>query len=190
MRAIEDLRKLGKVRYLGLSNYAGWQVCRSLWLCDVNAYPASLVTQPMYNLLARGIEQEFVPFCREFAVPMVVYNPLARGLLTGNSPGTVISSPNETHQSSLDRYRHPAYFKAVEELRIVAERSGRSLINLSLNWLLHHTATDCVILGAHNLDQIQQNLGVLEEGPLSDETVATCDLVWQGLRAVTPQYHR
>jgi aryl-alcohol dehydrogenase-like predicted oxidoreductase len=189
LRAIDELTKLGKVRYLGLSNYAAWQVCRILWVCDVNGYPAPLITQPLYNLLARGLEQEYIPFCKEFGVSTVAYNPLARGLLAGVGPATQ-GIPTESYESSLDRYRHPSYFKAVDELRIAAEKSGRSLIDISLNWLLHHTFTDCVILGANNVDQIKQNLDVLSHGPLSDETLAVCDHVWRGLRAVTPQYNR
>lgn len=192
LRAMDELVKLGKVRYVGLSNYAAWQVCKMLWVCDVNGYQAPTITQPMYNLLARGIEQEYVPFCREFNVSIVVYNPLARGLLAGAPPSQpdIKDRPIESYESSLDRYHHPAYFKAVEKLRSVAENSGRSLIDISLNWLLHHTSTDCVILGADNVEQIKQNLDVLEHGPLADETLAGCDHVWQELGAVTPRYNR
>jgi 1-deoxyxylulose-5-phosphate synthase len=192
LRAIEDLINVGKLRYLGFSNYAAWQACRMLWLCHANSYQAPLISQPMYNLLARGVEQEFVPFCQEFNVAMVVYNPLARGLLAGTSSSRppIADSGIEDHQLSLNRYHHPGYFKAVDELQVIAQNSGRSLLDISLNWLLHHTLTDCVILGAPNVQQIEQNLDVLDHGPLLEETVAGCDLVWQGLRAVTPQYNR
>lgn len=192
LRALNHAIRAGKVRSLGLSNYAAWQVCRILWLCDANGYQPPLITQPMYNLLARGLEQEYVPFCRELGVSMVVYNPLARGLLTDHplSRPAIQDSGTESHQSSLDRYHHPAYFKAVDELRIIAKHSGRSLIDISLNWLLHHTSSDCVILGAHNVEQIEENLAMLDHGPLSEDTVVGCNLVWQDLQAVTPQYNR
>jgi aflatoxin B1 aldehyde reductase len=90
----------------------------------------------------------------------------------------------------LDRYWHPAYFDAVDELRAAAERAGRGMVDLSINWLLHHTATDCVILGASTVEQLQQNLDAFEGGPLHEDTVAVCDAVWQKLRGVTPKYNR
>ena len=86
LAAMDELVRAGKVRYPASSNYAAWQVCRMLWLAEKNGYRPARVTQPMYNLLARGIEQEFVPMCRELGVSTVVYNPLAGGLLTGKQP--------------------------------------------------------------------------------------------------------
>ena len=67
---------------------------------------------------------------------------------------------------------------------------GRTLIEMSLSWLLHHSATDVVILGASKLEQLSQNLEAMERGPLSQDTVAECDRVWRGLRGVTPKYNR
>jgi aflatoxin B1 aldehyde reductase len=90
----------------------------------------------------------------------------------------------------LDRYWHPAYFEAVDRLKTVAAEAGRSVVSLSLNWLLHHTAADCIILGASHLDQVKNNIGELKDGPLQPETVAACDQVWQSLRGVTPNYNR
>ena len=83
---MEELVRAGKVRYPATSNYAAWQVCRMLSIAEKNGYRPARVTQPMYNLLARGIEQEFLPMCRELGVSTVVYNPLAGGLLTGKQP--------------------------------------------------------------------------------------------------------
>jgi aryl-alcohol dehydrogenase-like predicted oxidoreductase len=123
---------------------------------------------------------------------MVVFNPLAGGLLTGKQrrERPLAGTRFDNNQMYLDRYWHPAYFDAVDELRSVAGRSGRSLIDISLNWLLHHTAADAVILGASKVDQLAQNLDAFERGPLNGETVAACDAVWQKLRGVTPKYNR
>ncbi|MBM3749137.1 MAG: aldo/keto reductase, partial [Acidobacteria bacterium] len=93
-------------------------------------------------------------------------------------------------QLYLDRYWHPAYFDAVEELASIARSAGRSLISLALNWLLHHTRTDCVILGASRLEQLDQNLEACQQGPLAEDTIAACDAVWAKLRGVTPKYNR
>jgi aryl-alcohol dehydrogenase-like predicted oxidoreductase len=146
----------------------------------------------MYNLLARGIEQEYAAMCKRFGVSILVYNPLAGGLLTGKQhrERPLAGTRFDSNQLYLDRYWHPGYFEAVDALRAIANRGGRSLIGLALNWLQHHTATDCVILGASNLEQLEQNLRAWEGGPLPDEAVRACDEVWDRLRGITPKYNR
>jgi 1-deoxyxylulose-5-phosphate synthase len=192
MEMLDRLVKAGKVRYPAISNYAAWQACELLWLSEKHGFMAPMISQPLYNLLARGIEQEYIPFCKRFKLSMVVYNPLARGLLTGSQNREVYLSGAAPHQSewSVDRYRHPAFFDAVDELRGIAEQADRSLIDLAYNWLLHHTPTDCVIVGAANADQFEQNLDVLDHGPLPHEAVTGCDAVWQKLRGTIPRYNR
>jgi aryl-alcohol dehydrogenase-like predicted oxidoreductase len=192
LATLDELVKAGKIRYPASSNYAAWQVERMLWLAERNGYQPAWITQPMYNLLARGIEQEYLPMCREFGVSTVVYNPLAGGLLTGKHPkqAPLAGSRFDDNQLYLDRYWHPAYFDAVADLRRVAEQAGRSLVSLSLNWLLHHTHVDCVILGASRLEQLEENFKAMEDGPLSQETLAVCDAVWAKLRGITPKYNR
>jgi aryl-alcohol dehydrogenase-like predicted oxidoreductase len=192
LEAMERLVKQGKVRYPASSNYSGWQVCQMQWIAAKNGYKPATVTQPMYNLLARGIEQEYVPMCKEFGVSTVVYNPLAGGMLTGKQkrdaplPGTRFDG----NQMYLGRYWHEQDFDAVGELLDIARKAGRSPVSLALNWLLHHTATDCVILGASKLDQLEENLKAMEDGPLSADTVSACDQVWAKIPGVSPQYNR
>ncbi len=144
------------------------------------------------SLVARGIEQEFLPMAKEFGISTVVYNPLAGGLLTGKQrrDSPIAGSRFDNNQLYLDRYWRPAYFDAVEELRKVAEDAGRSLVSLSLGWLLHHTQADCLILGASRIDQLEENLKAAGEGPLPPDAVAACDAVWNKLRGVTPKYNR
>jgi aflatoxin B1 aldehyde reductase len=89
-----------------------------------------------------------------------------------------------------DRYWHDQNFKAVERLRLAAETADRSLISLSLNWLFHHTITDCVILGASKMEQLEQNLSALDEGPLTTDSLKVIDEVWFELRGSTPLYNR
>jgi aryl-alcohol dehydrogenase-like predicted oxidoreductase len=192
LEAMDDLVRAGKVRHPASSNYAAWQVTRMLWLAAERDYRPATVTQPMYNLLARGIEQEYLPMCREFGVSTVVYNPLAGGLLTGKqkAEAPLAGSRFDANRMYLDRYWHAQYFDAVEELRGLAEHAGRSLASLALNWLLHHTAADCAILGASRVEQLEENLKALDDGPLSAETLAGCDAVWGRLRGVTPRYNR
>jgi 1-deoxyxylulose-5-phosphate synthase len=191
LEALHRLIQAGKVRYPACSNYASWQICQMLWSADRNAWKPVRVTQPMYNLIARGLEQEYVPFMREFGLSMVVYNPLAGGLLTGkHGTSAVEGSRFESNQMYRDRYWNDPARSAVADLDQVAQREGRSLISLALNWLLHHTATDCIILGASRLEHLQQNVATLSDGALSKESIAGCDAVWEALRGTTPKYNR
>ena len=129
---------------------------------------------------------------REFGVSIVVYNPLAAGLLTGkyNPAAVPAGSRFDYYKLHFDRYWHERNFSAVERLRDAAERAGRSLLSVALNWLLHHSPTDSVILGASSLQQLEQNLTVAEEGALPKEVVTACDDVWRELRGPVPFYNR
>jgi aryl-alcohol dehydrogenase-like predicted oxidoreductase len=192
LEAMESLIKQGKVRNLASSNYAGWEVVEMLWIAQQRGWHAPYVSQPMYNLLARAIEQEYLPMCRRFGISTVVYNPLAGGLLTGKhrqevfSPGTRFDN-NKLYQ---DRYWHTQYFHSVERLRQIAKSAGRSLISLALNWLQHHTPADVIILGASSMAQLNENLAAIGEGPLPEDIVKACDQVWHDLRGPLPVYNR
>ena len=192
MEAMESLLKQGKVRYPAQSNFASWQVVEMLWLAKDRSWHAPYVSQPMYNLVARGIEQEYLPMCKEFGIPNVVYNPLAGGLLTGKhkpetiTPGTRFDN-NKMYQ---ERYWHEQQFRAVEQLSKIAKGKGRSLVSLALNWLLHHTATDCIILGASRMEQLHENLATIDDGPLTEDVLQACDEVWRNLRGPLPYYNR
>jgi len=192
LEAMDRAVRAGKVRYPASSNYAGWQVVEMLWISERNGYRPPYVSQPMYNLLARAIEPEYLAMCKQFGVSTVVYNPLAGGLLTGKQPieRPLPGTRFDNNPLYLDRYWHPAYFAAVGELRSIAQRAGRGLVDLALSWLLHHTAADCVILGASKMEQLEENLAALEAGPLPEDAVQACDAVWNKLRGVTPKYHR
>jgi aryl-alcohol dehydrogenase-like predicted oxidoreductase len=193
LAAMQALVQSGKVRFLGASNYASWQVCHMLWMAQKNGWQSVQVMQPMYNLLARGIEQEFLPMCREFGLAVVAYNPLAGGLLTGKHQTTAAPAAGTRFDRMpfyRDRYWHAASFAAVEELSKLATAAGRTLPGLALCWLAYHRQIAGIILGASRMAQLEENLAALEAGPLSPETLAGCDCVWQSLRGTTPTYNR
>jgi aryl-alcohol dehydrogenase-like predicted oxidoreductase len=192
LAAVSEVVRQGKARVLAASNYASWQLCKLLWLAEKGGWPSVRVVQPMYNLLARGIEQELLPMCKEFSLFTVAYNPLAGGLLTGKHrfETTLAGTRFDGNRVYRDRYWHDANFHAVNRLTEIAGSQGASLIGLSLRWLLHHSPIDSIILGASRLEQLQENLKSLEQGPLSPEAVAACDEVWKELRGVTPVYNR
>jgi aryl-alcohol dehydrogenase-like predicted oxidoreductase len=146
----------------------------------------------MYNLLARGIEQEYQAMAKEFGISTVVYNPLAGGMLTGKQrrDAPIAGTRFDNNPMYLKRYWHEEDFDAVAALIDIAAEAGRSPVSLALNWLLHHTPTDCVILGASKLEQVEENVAALADGPLPADAVAKCDQVWQKIRGVTPVYNR
>jgi aryl-alcohol dehydrogenase-like predicted oxidoreductase len=190
--AMNEVVKQGKARYVAASNYSGWQTLEMLWIAERKGYPAPYLNQPMYNLIARGIEQEYLPMCKQYGLSNIVYNPLAGGLLTGKHrreaplPGTRF----DNNRMYLDRYWHQADFDAVEQLQQIAAAAGRSLLSLSLNWLYHHTPSDCIILGASKVEHLEENLKVLGDGPLDAPTLQRCDEVWAALRGPSPKYNR
>jgi aryl-alcohol dehydrogenase-like predicted oxidoreductase len=190
--AMEDLVRAGKIRYPAASNFASWQICRMQSLAEKAGYSPIHVAQPMYNLLARGIEQEYLPMAKELGVNTIVFNPLAGGLLTGKHKGAspLPGTRFDQSQAYRTRYWHQPNLHAVERLASVACAHGRSLVSLSLNWILNHTDADCVVLGASRMEQLQENIRALDDGPLSPDVLAACDEVWAEIRGVAPQYNR
>jgi len=193
LETMQELVRAGKVRFPAVSNYAAWQVAEILWICEKRGYQPYFISQPMYNLIARGIEEEFLPFCRRFGVAVVSYNPLAGGLLTGKhskhtgpTPGTRFDG-NKMYQ---DRYWLEDDFAAVEELRAIAQEAGKTLVELALQWLLSQPAVDSIILGASRLEQLEENLKAAEGDPLDPSVITRCDAVWRHLRGITPKYNR
>jgi len=190
--AVDQLVREGKARYVVLSNYAAWQVCRALWICDRRNLAPVIGTQPMYNLLSRGIEQEFLPFCREFGLGTMVYNPLAGGLLTGKHRKD--AEPDKNTRFDLKamyrgRYWHERLFNATEQLRAIAAEAGLSPIELSFQWILAQEDITCVILGASSVQQLEQNLAACQ-GQLPPGITEKCNEVWDDLRGPIPKYNR
>jgi aryl-alcohol dehydrogenase-like predicted oxidoreductase len=193
LAALDEAVRAGKVRYPAVSNYAAWQVCEIHWLAEKKGYRPPHISQPMYNLLARGIEEEYLPFCRRFGVAVVPYNPLAGGLLTGKHSrrqGPISGTRFDGNQMYLDRYWHDDYFAAVEELAGIARDAGKTLVELSFQWLLAQPVVDSIILGASRLEQLEENLKACEGAKLDEATLARCDAVWKRLRGITPKYNR
>ena len=193
LAAMDELVRAGKVRYPAVSNYAAWQVTEIHWICEKRGYKPPLISQPMYNLIARGIEEEYLPFCQRFGVAVVPYNPLAGGLLTGKhrrESGPIQGTRFDGNQMYQERYWHADDFAAVEELRAVAQEAGKTLVELAFQWLLSQPVVDSIILGASRLEQLGENLKACEGGPLDAAVLARCDAVWRRLRGVTPKYNR
>jgi aryl-alcohol dehydrogenase-like predicted oxidoreductase len=193
LSAMDELVKAGKVRYPAISNYAAWQVAEIHCISQKNGYQPPFISQPMYNMLARAIEDEYLPFCRQYGVAVVPYNPLAGGLLTGKQSREsrpIAGSRFDGNKMYLDRYWHDDDFAAVEELKAIARDVGKTLVEMALRWVLSQDQVDSVILGASKLEQLEQNLKACAEPKLSNDVLERCDAVWSHLRGVTPKYNR
>ena len=192
LSAFDRLIQQGKVLYVGMSNYAAWQVCQALWKCDVNRWSPPVVMQSPYNLLTRSIDEECVAFCKKMNIGMTVYNPLAAGLLTGKHQPT--ESPEkgtrfDYNKEYYGRFWHDANFNAVEALRTIANKSGKTLIQLSLQWLLAQSHVDSVIIGASKIEHLEENLKASDD-KLDDATLKACNAVWKQIRGNHFQYNR
>ncbi len=193
LETMQELVRAGKVRFPAISNYAAWQVTEVNWICEKKGYQPYFISQPMYNLIARGIEEEYLPFCKRFGVAVVPYNPLAGGLLTGkhsSAGGPTAGTRFDGNKMYQDRYWLDDDFAAVEELRSIAKEAGKTLVQLALQWLLSQPVVDSIILGASRLEQLQENLKAAQGGALDQPILSRCDAVWKRLRGITPKYNR
>lgn len=184
LRALDDLVRLGKVRYIGCSNFAGWQLTKSLWISDLKGLARFETVQPRYNLLFRGIEEELLPVCLSQGVGVIPYNPIAAGLLTGKhkrGQPPVSGTRFDLREVYRDIYWYERNFEAVEKLEAIAGKYGHTLIQLALSWVLANPAITSAIVGASSAEQLQQSISAAE-ARLEPEEIAACDPVWNELK--------
>jgi len=192
LAAMDQLVREGKTRYVGLSNYAAWQVCQALWITDQRDLAPIVVVQPMYNLVARGIDQELLPMCREFGLGTMAYNPLAAGLLTGkHTKGQPPAAGTRFALKEMyrDRFWHDRLFDAAAALEAVALESGLTPVELALQWVLGQPDVTCLLVGASTMDHLEQNLAACR-GALPESVGDKCDQIWENLRGPIPKYNR
>ena len=162
--ALDDLVHLGKVRYVGCSNYLAYQLARSIGRSETLGLARFDSVQPRYNLLFREIERELLPFCEEDGVGVISYNPLAGGLLSGkyvrNAPPTLGTrfSLGSAADIYMDRYWKDREFDTVEELSKLSNEAGVDLVTLAVAWVLANKIVTAPIVGASHPDQLLPSL--------------------------------
>ncbi len=191
LAAMDLLVQQGKINYVGMSNYASWQVCEALWKCDRNRWANPVALQLPYNLITRSIDEECVEFVREMDLGLVVYNPIAGGLLTGKHRRGKAADGSRyvDNQMYIDRYWHDSMFDAVESLESIASEMGLSLVELSYRWLASQDIVDSIIMGVSKVEQLKMNVSAAE-GRLDDAILAACDAVWAQFRGPHFKYNR
>jgi aryl-alcohol dehydrogenase (NADP+) len=167
IRALDDLVSAGKVRYVGVSNWAAWRLARSLGVSELEHRIKFVSVQPRYNLLYRAIERELLPLCRAESLAVIPYNPLAGGLLTGKHrraerPPDGRFSLGTAAARYQDRYWHEAEFDAVGKLTAVADEAGIPLTTLAVAWVLNQPGITAPIIGASRPEQLDAVIAALD----------------------------
>jgi aryl-alcohol dehydrogenase-like predicted oxidoreductase len=192
MDCVAELHAESKIRALGVSNYAAWQVADVAAAAERAGAPRPVVGQNVYNLLARRIEDEWLEFARTHDVLTMCYNPLAGGLLArvpddDNEPtrftGSVLA---EMYRK---RYWSPEVLTTVRRLAGIAEQSGLPLVELALRWLLSQEAV-AVLLGGNRAEHVTSNIRTAEAGPLPKDILDLCDEATAPLKGAMPAYNR
>ena len=192
MAAFDALVQQGKVIYVGMSNFAAWQMCEAKWACDVNRWAPPVVMQVPYNLITRSIDEECVGFARKMNMGMTTYNPLAGGLLTGKhtkDSGPESGSRFDLNKEYYGRFWQDTNFEALAELHKIADEAGKSTIELSLQWLMSQSHVDSVVLGVSKVEHLEANIKAAD-GALDPDTLKACDAVWQQVRGGHFPYNR
>ena len=159
LRALDDLVRHGKVRYIGCSNFAGWQLTEALWTSRLGGLESFVSCQNEYSLVERGVEAELVPAMAQYGVGLLPFYPLAAGLLTGKYAGGAAPAgarltrfPKMAGRHLSERNRAIA-----DKLDAYAKERGRSLLELSMSWLAMQPRVSSVIAGASSPEQVEAN---------------------------------
>ncbi|MBU1377380.1 MAG: aldo/keto reductase [Alphaproteobacteria bacterium] len=178
LRALDDLVTQGKVRYLGNSNYTGWQIADADWTAAGGSRFVS--AQNLYSLLERDVEREVLPACEHFGLGFLPFFPLASGLLSGKykrgappPEGTRLQAWGARGQASMT----DANFDKLEALEAWAAARGHTILELAFAWLLGHPAVSSVIAGATTPDQVRTNAATAEWALTPDEVAEVGKLI-------------
>jgi aryl-alcohol dehydrogenase-like predicted oxidoreductase len=157
LRALDDLIRQGKVRYIGCSNFKAWQACEAAWTSKNLGIASFVSTQPSYNMLDREIEAELAPFCNAYGVGILPYYPLANGFLTGKfKRGQLPLEGTRLDEDDRGMFTD-ANFNLIDKLTRFAEERGHTLLELAFSWLLANPMVSSVIAGARNAEQVVAN---------------------------------
>jgi aryl-alcohol dehydrogenase-like predicted oxidoreductase len=179
MEALGRLVDAGKVRYVGHSNYAGWQIVEAAWLAELKNFPSYISSQSPYSILDRRIESEVIPAVKQKGLSLIPYFPLASGMLTGKYKRDV-KPPVDSRAVAWKREERmltEENFNAIEKLSLFALERGQSLLNLAFSWLHSQDFMGPVIAGATKIEQVQANAQAAEWKLSQDEIAEVRALV-------------
>lgn len=191
LSTLNDLVRAGKLRYLGVSNFSGWHLMKSLAAADRYGWSRYVAHQAYYSLIGRDYEWELMPLAADQGVGAVVWSPLGWGRLTGKlRRGAALPETSRLHATA--DYGPPVdeeyLYKVVDVLDEIAAETGKSIPQIALNWLLQRPTVSSVVIGARNEEQLRQNLGAIGWN-LSAEQVARLDAASQTTKPY-PYWHQ
>ena len=163
LRALDDLVHQGKVLYLGVSNWAAWQIAKALGISEKKGLARFECIEPMYNLVKRQAEVEILPLAQSEKLGVIPYSPLGAGLLTGkysSSSKPVTGRIVEKRQYS-QRYSNPRYNEIAEQFTTYAQELGVKPGTLAISWVMAHPAVTAPIIGARNAAQLEDSLAAV-----------------------------
>lgn len=184
LRALDDLVRQGKVRYIGASNLAAWQLMKALGLSDHLELARFASLQAYYTIAGRDLEREIIPLVQDQQVGIMVWSPLAGGLLSGKFSRET-DGPQGSRRSSFDfpPVNKARAFDCVDVMREIAAEINATVPQIALAWLLHQKAVTTVIIGAKSLDQLTDNLNAVHVS-LSDDHLKRLNEV----SSLSPEY--
>ena len=179
LSTLDDLVRAGKLRYIGASNFAGWQIMKSLALSDRLGYSRYVAHQVYYSLVGRDYEWDLMPLAQDQGLGALVWSPLGWGRLTGKiRRGTSIPDGSRLHETA--QFGPPVeedhLYDIVDVLDELSAETGRTVPQIAINWLLQRPTVASVIIGARNEQQLRDNLGAVGWS-LSSEQIARLDAI-------------
>ena len=184
LRALDDLVREGLVRYIGVSNWPAWQIMKALGSSEKNGWARFDSLQAYYTLAGRDLEREIVPLLKDQKVGLMIWSPLAGGLLSGKY------EPNKPSPEGARRagFQFPPVdderaWRVVDAMRVIAKAHNVSVAQIALAWLLHQNVVTSIIIGVRKLEQLEDNLGAVDVA-LSAEELKTLDKA----SALPPEY--
>jgi aryl-alcohol dehydrogenase-like predicted oxidoreductase len=192
LRALDDLITAGKVRYIGSSTFAAWQLVESLWIAKELGLNRFICEQQPYNILDRRVERELMPMAQTYGFATIPWSPLAGGLLTGKYKRGW-ESPDDARYADVEdkpwmaKRRTEGVFDVTEGLEPLVAEKGITMAQFALAWVLAQPGVTSPIIGPRTMEQLKDNLGALEVGITAADQAKVDELVPPGLM-VAPFY--
>jgi aryl-alcohol dehydrogenase-like predicted oxidoreductase len=196
LSTLDDLVRAGKVRYLGVSNYSGWQLQKAIDVSRSHGWDTYVSLQPLYNLLDRTLEWELIPLAQAEGLGVIPWSPLRGGWLSGKYRRGMEQPPEDSRVriaeergwgESWSAYNRERTWAVIDELLAVAEATGKTAAQVALNWVLNRPGVTAPIIGARNLRQLDDNLGATDWA-LDDDQMARLTCVGE-VEAPYPYQH-
>ena len=180
LRALDDLVRQGKVRYIGSSTFPAWKLCEAQWQSDALGLERFATEQPPYSIFARGIERDVLPFCAKYDIAVLPWSPVARGWLTdrfrGGKSDVETASRMAENRDWLDTPHGRERFALAQKLAVLSEAKGCTLSQFAVAWCLSNPAVTSPIIGPRTIEQLEDGLGALEV-EITDEDRESVDAI-------------